>query len=101
MKYASVPLILLEDCVQPRTIYEVYEVTSNMVCAGFIEGGIDSCQGDSGGPLVVPRSSTDATAIIYGVVSWGDGCAHPYAPGLYSRVANYLDWIQSYMKSQY
>ena len=76
-------------------------ITSNMVCAGFIEGGIDACQGDSGGPLVVPRSSSDATAIIYGVVSWGWGCAQPYTPGVYARVAKHLDWIQSYMNSQY
>ena len=72
-----------------------------MVCAGFTEGGKDSCQGDSGGPLVVPRSSNDASAIIYGVVSFGVGCAKPKNPGVYARVAKYLDWIQSYMNSQY
>ena len=64
-----------------------------MVCAGFTEGGKDSCQGDSGGPLVVPRSSSDGTAIIYGVVSWGWGCAKPLTPGVYTRVAKYLGWI--------
>ena len=72
-----------------------------MVCAGFTEGGKDSCQGDSGGPLVVPRNSSDDSAIIYGVVSFGYGCAQPDAPGVYSRVANYVGWIQSNMNSQY
>ena len=95
LKYASVPLITNEDCIQS------YQLTSNMVCAGFKEGGKDACQNDSGGPLVVPRSSRDATAIIYGVVSWGDGCAQPDYPGVYSRVAKYLDWIEGYMNSQY
>ena len=97
MQYASVPLVTNEDCIQPP----FYEVTSNMVCAGYTEGGIDSCQGDSGGPLVVPRNSIDATAIIYGVVSWGVGCAQPNAHGVYSRVTKYLEWIQNYMNSQY
>ena len=72
-----------------------------MVCAGFTEGGKDSCQGDSGGPLVVPRNFSDDSAIIYGVVSFGYGCAQPDAPGVYSRVANYVGWIQSNMNSQY
>ena len=96
------PLITNEKCIDPYTPYKPYEqLTSNMVCAGSTKGGIDTCQGDSGGPLVVPRSSNDPTAIIYGVVSWGDGCARPNAPGVYSRVTKYLCWIQSYMDSQY
>ena len=90
-----------QDCIQPHTSYASSVITSNMVCAGFTEGGKDSCQGDSGGPLVVPRSSSDATAIIYGIVSFGTGCAKPNYPGVYARVAKYLDWIQSYMNSKY
>ena len=95
------PLITNEKCIDPYTSYPAYEITSNMVCAGFKEGGIDACQSDSGGPLVVPRSSSDATAIIYGIVSFGGECARPNEPGVYARVAKYLGWIQSYMNSQY
>ena len=101
MKYVSVPLMTNQDCIQPHTSYASSVITSNMVCAGFTEGGKDSCQGDSGGPLVVPRNSSDDSAIIYGVVSFGYGCAQPDAPGVYSRVANYVGWIQSNMNSQY
>ena len=51
----------------------------------------------TGGPLVVPTSMFDNTATIYGIVSWGDGCAREKRPGVYTRVSSYLDWIKEYL----
>ena len=65
-----------------------------MVCAGYNQGGKSSCYGDSGGPLVVPKSANDDTAVIYGVISWGAGCALNSYPGVYVRITKYLDWIE-------
>jgi len=98
LKFVAVPLLSNVQCVEPYTNYPSYAITSNMVCAGYLEGGKDSCQGDSGGPLVVPKSSSDDTAIIYGVVSWGWECAEPKQPGVYARVTRYLPWIKANMK---
>uniref|UniRef100_A0A8C9IDG8 Peptidase S1 domain-containing protein n=1 Tax=Piliocolobus tephrosceles TaxID=591936 RepID=A0A8C9IDG8_9PRIM len=64
------------------------EITSNIFCVGFLEGGKDSCQGDSGGPVV-------SNGQLQGIVSWGDDCAQKNKPGVYTKVYNYLAWIKN------
>ena len=59
-------------------------------CAGLVTGGQDSCQGDSGGPIF---ATVNGEKVQAGIVSWGIGCAAPKAPGVYQRIADYLDWI--------
>ncbi|KAI2491480.1 peptidase [Fragilaria crotonensis] len=63
-----------------------------MMCAGVSRGGKDSCQDDSGGPLGIVDGENFT---LVGIVSWGDGCARPDAPGVYSRVSGQIDWIKS------
>jgi len=71
-------------------------VDDNMVCAGFPEGGKDSCQGDSGGPLFV---SSQNRFVQTAVVSFGLGCAQPKAYGVYTKLQNYIDWIDETVKA--
>lgn len=49
----------------------------------------DSCQGDSGGPVV-----NEAEGVQVGIVSAGIGCAFGAAPGVYTRVSSYQEWIE-------
>ncbi|CAJ1086238.1 hepatocyte growth factor activator isoform X2 [Xyrichtys novacula] len=92
LQEAGVRLIPHSTCKKP----EVYgnHVTSNMLCAG-LNGCADACQGDSGGPLACAK---DDVSFLYGVISWGDGCGRTGKPGVYTKVANYMDWINSVIK---
>ncbi len=56
-----------------------YTAAAN-ICAGSLDGGLDSCQGDSGGPLVLNGK-------LFGTVSWGKGCADRGYPGVYAEIA--------------
>ncbi|XP_072122112.1 trypsin-like isoform X4 [Mobula birostris] len=67
-----------------------WRITKDMICIGFLEGGKDSCEGDSGGPVV-------CDGVLQGVVSWGDGCAERFYPGVYTRVCNFVSWIEKTM----
>ncbi|KXJ75125.1 hypothetical protein RP20_CCG012291 [Aedes albopictus] len=92
LQEVEVPVISNDVC-SSETNYTSSMITDNMMCAGYLGvGKKDSCQGDSGGPLVAERP--DKRYELIGVVSWGNGCARPYYPGVYTRVTQYLDWIK-------
>lgn len=74
------------------------DLTPDAICAGAPEGGRDTCSGDSGGPLVAFDST--GTPIQIGVVSWGDECGAPGVFGVYARLTEYEDWIQSIRDGQ-
>ena len=77
---AEVPLIADASC---QKSYPAFQAAA-MACAGVDKGGVDTCQGDSGGPLIVDGK-------LVGITSWGEGCAAPGKPGVYTRVAAYAD----------
>nr|XP_046237153.1 hepatocyte growth factor activator isoform X3 [Scatophagus argus] len=92
LQEAGVRLIPQDTCRKP----EVYgnHVTADMLCAG-LNGCADACQGDSGGPLACARNDV---SFLYGIISWGEGCGRSGKPGVYTKVVNYIDWINSVIR---
>lgn len=80
LRYVMIPIISNVDC---NLAYDG-SITNGMLCAAYPDR--DACQGDSGGPLVYDN-------VLEGIVSFGQGCARPNFPGVYTRVAYYRDWI--------
>lgn len=87
MNEVDIPVVSLATC---QASYGS-QVTSNMLCAGYISGGKDSCSGDSGGPLFIGTGSGYA---LIGIVSFGNGCAEPNYYGVYTKASSYVSWIE-------
>ncbi|XP_027650737.1 coagulation factor XI isoform X3 [Falco peregrinus] len=87
LQKATVPLMSREEC-QAR--YRKHRIGDKVICAGYDEGGRDACKGDSGGPLSCRH---EEVWYLVGITSWGEGCARPRQPGVYTKVAEYSDWI--------
>ena len=107
---------LISDAVCRHDDYYGNMTSDNMFCAGRPDWSQDACevfttspnwfwirvsapsnaarlsppQGDSGGPLVC---EVGTRLFLFGVISWGDGCAKENRPGVYTKVTNYNRWI--------
>lgn len=93
LRVATLPLVDDARCARVRGVRPERVVDPRELCAGdFRRGGPDACAGDSGGPLVV---ATLLGPLQVGVVSWGDGCGMPRAPGVYARTARGAAWVSA------
>ncbi|KAM9352853.1 complement C1r subcomponent-like [Symphorus nematophorus] len=101
LKYVHLPVVEQGTCrnsvnMLKRTRKNLPSVTYNMFCAGLPEGGKDSCLGDSGGPFAL--RDDDGRFWAAGIVSWGVDCGQQGTYRVFSRVKNYIDWINKTMQ---
>ncbi|MBB5930743.1 S1 family peptidase [Streptomyces echinatus] len=89
LRTATVPVVSDSSC---RSSYGSDFVQSDMVCAGYTSGGVDTCQGDSGGPLLIG-------GVLAGITSWGEGCAEAGYPGVYTRLTTFSDLVTTQVNS--
>ncbi|XP_022522270.2 mannan-binding lectin serine protease 1 isoform X2 [Astyanax mexicanus] len=99
LQYVKLPVVAQDECeasYASRSV--VYNITDNMFCAGFFEGGQDTCLGDSGGAFVT-EDPHSGRWVVHGLVSWGgpEECGSQRVYGVYTRVANYARWLHTQM----
>ncbi|CAG2063016.1 unnamed protein product [Timema podura] len=92
------------------------KIHDSQMCAGDETGGRDSCceiidgtlgiidgtlrvidgrgTADSGGPLMVGDGDQ---VMVVGIISTGIGCARPRLPGLYTRISDFILWIEEHV----
>jgi len=93
LQAVDVPIISNADAAVQHS--GVFPIEPFHLAAGFVTGGKDACQGDSGAALMVPGPCNGWQ--LAGLVSFGDGCAKPDAPGMYTRVLDYRDWYGEHL----
>uniref|UniRef100_A0A8C2WRH5 MBL associated serine protease 1 n=1 Tax=Cyclopterus lumpus TaxID=8103 RepID=A0A8C2WRH5_CYCLU len=98
LQYVKLPVVSQDECEGSYASRSVsYNITDNMFCAGFLEGGKDTCLGDSGGAFVM-QDGVSRRWVVFGLVSWAgpEDCGSQRVYGVYTRVANYVEWIQKH-----
>jgi len=89
----DVPFLDWEECNEKANFPPGWKVNrETLMCAGG-QKGEDSCNGDSGGPLI-SRDSIDDPWFQVGVVSFGARECGNGTPGFYTKVAEFLPWIE-------
>ncbi|XP_077471922.1 vitamin K-dependent protein C [Stigmatopora argus] len=83
-----VPLVERQVCAAHMS----HNISDNMLCGGILGSSMDACEGDSGGPMVTRYAGT---WFLLGLVSWGEGCGRGDKLGVYTKVSNYNEWIDS------
>ncbi|XP_055637810.1 serine protease snake-like [Toxorhynchites rutilus septentrionalis] len=71
---------------------------SHQICA--VDVKMDTCEADSGGPLQIKlMHNARVTPFVVAITSFGKACGMS-APGVYTKVAPYHDWIVEVMQAQ-
>ncbi|XP_060870189.1 venom protease-like isoform X2 [Metopolophium dirhodum] len=70
-------------------------VENSMLCTGNAKGVEDTCKGDSGGPIQIKHNSYKCMNLQIGITSFGQNmCGHRDSSTAYTRVSNYISWIE-------
>ncbi|XP_037891224.1 serine protease 7-like [Glossina fuscipes] len=96
-RHRRVSVVEHTDCVNRYREHD-FQLTASQICAAS-DVSKDTCAGDSGNPLMRNAYTTDSHHwYLEGLLSFGYRCGFQGWPIVYTRVADYVDWIQQNIK---
>ncbi|XP_055849493.1 phenoloxidase-activating factor 3 isoform X2 [Episyrphus balteatus] len=105
LQYVRLPIVNRSACAVTYAQFSANSWTPifiqpSQICVQGREN-MDACQGDSGGPLMDDGTTDNRFRYtLLGLVSFGPRtCGVSNFPGVYTRVASFLDWIKSNVQS--
>ena len=91
-------ILSADDYAQPAKALNLNQPLPTATFCSSAEAGASSCNGDSGGPVLTQKSDSDPWYQM-GIVSFGSSFSCMFkAPAVYTRVSEYLDWIDSVLE---
>ncbi|KAJ8965981.1 hypothetical protein NQ314_003809 [Rhamnusium bicolor] len=94
LQKVQLPTQPLSLCIDTYRVEPAIKLSYKQMCVGGTENK-DSCGGDSGGPFHIPAYFNDDDRYVQqGIVSIGpSACGTIGFPGVYTRIAYYMQWI--------
>ncbi|KAL0274764.1 UNVERIFIED_CONTAM: hypothetical protein PYX00_002813 [Menopon gallinae] len=93
LQKAKLPIVSFDDCKKAFPNSKL-DKQSN-ICTGPLNGDLSACSGDSGGPLV---KTINGKTYVVGLVSWGRIPCGRGDPSVYTKVSNFIDYINKNSK---
>ncbi|XP_015349363.1 serine protease 58 [Marmota marmota marmota] len=85
LQNVNISVISEKDC---QGGYRTQTIKQNMFCVGIVPGRRVPCREVSAAPAV-------CNGVLYGILSFADGCVLRADVGIYASIFHYLSWIQS------
>ncbi|XP_008820149.1 serine protease 58 [Nannospalax galili] len=84
LQTVNISVISKTDC---DNAYKAYNIKENMICVGIVPGRRLPCKEVSAAPAV-------CDGMLYGILSYADGCVLRADVGIYASIFHYMTWIE-------